>query len=178
MAGAYKGKALSFWLRHRTKRRRKNRTASTPRSLHDVLTTLEPEIFREQLTRCPITLAQWQEAVGLRLADRSSPRRLDPDGSLLIAVKSSVWAQELSMLSSMVCQRLQSQGHDVRTVRFMVSSVQPERRGPGRVETRFVPKPACLPEDLQRDLDDVQDDALREAIRAAMMASLATKQSG
>ena len=127
---ASKGKALSFWLqrkRHR-KRRRRGDTGAMPRSLQDLLTALEPEVFREERARCPITSTQWQGAVGIRIADRSSPRRLDGDGTLLVAVTSSVWAQELSMLSSTVCQRLQVQGHNVRTVRFVVSAVEPARR--------------------------------------------------
>ena len=184
MPTASKGKALSFWLqrkRHR-KRRRRGDAGAMPRSLQDLLTALEPEVFREERARCPITATQWQHAVGIRIADRSSPRRLDGDGTLLIAVTSSVWAQELSMLSSTVCQRLQVQGHNVKTVRFVVSAVEPARRAPERFESRYVPAPVPLPEDLQRDVDAIEDDQLREtmakAIAASLAASLAASKHG
>ncbi len=149
-----------------------------PHSLQELLTALEPEVFREERARCPISATQWQDAVGIRIADRSSPRRLDGDGTLLIAVTSSVWAQELSMLSSTVCHRLQAQGHNVTTVRFVVAAVESVRRAPERFEPRYVPAPVPLPEDLQQDVDAIEDEQLRETMERAIAASLAASKRG
>lgn len=172
-----KGKSLVYWLQKRRYRRRRRGDRGTGlRSLEDVLAVLEPGVFQAERERCPVTRAQWQEVVGLRIAQRSAPRRLEPDETLLVTVTSSVWAQELSMLSSTVCERLRSQGHAVRTVRFVVGAVDPVRRGPERYELRHVPAPAPIPREIRSDLEAIEDEDLRNVIEAAMASSLAASE--
>jgi hypothetical protein len=172
-----KGKSLVFWLqKKRFRRRRRGDRGTGFRTLEDVLAVLEPGVFQAERERCPVTRAQWQEVVGLRIAQRSAPRRLESDGALLVTVTSSVWAQELSMLSMTLCERLRSQGHEVKTVRFLVGAVDPVRRGPERFELRHVPAPAPIPREIRRDLEAIEDEELRDAIAAAMASSLAVSE--
>ena len=171
-----KGKSLLFWLskkRHKKKRRRRGDKGAVPRSIEEVLRKLEPGVFEAQRQRCPVSHAQWQEVAGIRIADRSEPRRLDPDGTLLITVTSSVWAQELSMLSMSLTERLRAQGHRVKTLRFVIGNVTPPRRGPQRFESRVVPAPDPIPAELERELASIDDDELRGIIEKTAASSLA-----
>jgi hypothetical protein len=175
MAGQSKGKSLLYWLNKKRQRRRRRRgdKGAYPRTIQDVLQALEPEVFQAERERCPVTHAQWQEVVGIRIADRSVPRRLDPDGTLLVGVTSSVWAQELSLLSSSLCQGLRANGHKVRSLRFSVGQVVPPRRGPERYEPRYVPAPVPIPGELQQEINAIEDEGLRDVIEKAAASSLA-----
>jgi hypothetical protein len=116
-----------------------------------------------------IGLGDWRRAVGVRLAQKTLPERLD-EGVLTVRVPSSTWAQELSLLSHVVLERLQAAGHGVQRMRFRVhaSTTLPDRpaAAPARAE---------LPESLQRSLDRVDDPALRRAIAEAASYSLGRK---
>src|SRR5690349_8069136 len=76
-----------------------------------------------------ISLADWQRAVGPRLAQKTLPERLS-EGVLTVRVPSSTWAQELSLLSDVVSERLRAAGHAVQRLRFQVhtASTQPPER--------------------------------------------------
>jgi hypothetical protein len=116
-----------------------------------------------------ISLADWQRAVGERLARKAHPDRLS-DGVLTVRVPSSTWAQELSLLSEVVLERLGAAGHRVQKLRFQVSAghVAPD---PPVIRVRRVALPPQLAETLAR-LDDPE---LREAIAEAASLSLARK---
>lgn len=175
MAGQSKGRSLLYWLNKKRQRRRRRRgdQGAFPRTIQDVLRALEPEVFQAERELCPVTHAQWQEVVGIRIADRSVPRRLDPDGTLLVGVTSSVWAQELSLLSTSLCQGLRANGHKVKSLRFSVGQVVPPRRGPERYEPRYVPAPVPIPGELQQELNEIEDEGLRDVIEKAAASSLA-----
>ena len=130
-------------------------------------------MLQAQRQRCPVTHEQWQQAAGMRIANRSIPKRLENTGTLLVTVTSSVWAQELSLLAPSLCARLRGFGHAVTSLRFAVGQVTPPRRGPERFESREVPAPEPIPGNLQRELEEIEDDDLREAIAAAASSSLA-----
>lgn len=170
-----KGKSLLFWLgkkRHR-RRRRRGDAGAQPRSIEQILSALEPGVFEAQRQRCPVSHAQWQQVAGIRVADRSEPRRLDPDGTLVVTVTSSVWAQELSMLSASLCERLRAQGHRVKALRFAIGQVSPPRRGVPRYESRVVPPPEPIPDEIERELAAIEDEGLRSVIEKAAATSLA-----
>ncbi|MCL2824668.1 MAG: DUF721 domain-containing protein [Polyangiaceae bacterium] len=180
MSAASKNHSLSYWLKHRRSkfRLRHSIRESEPLSLEGVLAFIDPVSPAHQQSRCPITPPQWQDAVGIRIADRSAPRKLDHDGTLLVAVTNSVWAQELSLLSSAVCEKLRAIGHDVRSVRFLVSAIEPVRRAPARHEPRFVPAPVKLPTSIVESLKTVDDDELRALMESTIAASLAASNRG
>ena len=174
---APRSKSLSYWL---TKRRHKRRRGghdnkSEPTPIGNVLSILAPALCPQQTSRCPISSRQWQEAVGSRIATKSEPRRIDPDGTLWVTVTTSVWAQELSLLSSAVRECLQRQGHDVKTVRFIVAAVEPPRLGPERFERCYVPPPKPLPPELLQELASIDDEQLRTTIASVIARSLAAQ---
>ena len=166
-------KSLSYWLRQKRSKVRRHEVGSDagPFSIGSILDSMHPIDVGGY--HCPITISEWQHAVGLRIADRTAPKRLDRDGTLLVTAASSVWAQELSMLSSTVCERLCSAGHKVRSVRFVVSAVEPARRAPDMIVKRYVPAPKPLPAHIIGALNEISDESLRSTIAEAIAASIA-----
>ncbi|MEY4545184.1 MAG: hypothetical protein RL685_1379 [Pseudomonadota bacterium] len=118
-----------------------------------------------------ISLADWQRAVGARLAQKAFPERL-LDGTLTVRVPSSTWAQELSLLSSVVIERLQAAGHGVARMRFQVHAT---RSAPERPVTTI--RRAPIPPLLEQTLEQIEDPELRHAIAEAAAYGLGRKTS-
>ena len=116
-----------------------------------------------------IALADWQRAVGERLAQKTYPER-SQDGVLTVRVPSSTWAQELSLLSDVVLERLRAAGHRVQKLRFHVAAGKAPVEAPVTVVRR-----AALPTQLAATLARVDDPELRTAIAEAASLSLARK---
>lgn len=114
-----------------------------------------------------IRLSQWQEIVGERLAQKATPERI-ADGTLTIRVPSSTWAQEMSLLSEMIVERLRKHRHPIRKLRFRVAPKQVHSAGP----TVRVSK-ARLPRSLAHHIASVEDEALRAVLEEAASYSLA-----
>jgi predicted nucleic acid-binding Zn ribbon protein len=105
----------------------------------------------------------WRDVVGERVASRSQPDRRE-GRTLWITVAASVWAQELSMLSPLILQRLQAKNVPVDALRFMVGQPRiPERPAP------LTPaKPRELSAELQQKLRLLDSDPqLKAAIAHA-----------
>lgn len=117
-----------------------------------------------------ISLADWQRAVGERLAQRTHPERIN-DGVLTVRVPSSTWAQELSFLSDVVLQRLTAAGHRVQKLRFQVGTGRVAPEPPVTVVRR-----ASLPSSLLASLARLDDPELRAAIAEAASLSLAREK--
>ena len=115
-----------------------------------------------------ISMADWQRAVGSRLAQKTLPERLS-EGVLTVRVPSSTWAQELSLLSEVVAERLRAAGHSVQRLRFQVHAAPPQT--PDRPVTTV--RRAEIPARLRESLDLVEDPELRRAIAEAAAYSLA-----
>ena len=95
-------------------------------------------------TARPVTELVWRRAVGVDVAKRTRPFRLEK-GVLWVKVGSSAWAQELSLLKGVLAARLSELGIEVSDVRFRVGKVEPLTRPPGsRVTIRERPKGAPL----------------------------------
>ena len=122
--------------------------------------------------RDPIAPALWREAVGARIAERAVPISLE-EGTLLLRVPTSVWANELSLLADEVCARLKERGVVARELRFRVGAVPPVERPPERRIARAVPVVREVPPELARVLATVTDPELRQAIESAAAANLA-----
>lgn len=114
-----------------------------------------------------ISLADWQRAVGARLAQKTLPERLS-EGLLTVRVPSSAWAQELSLLSDIVAERLRTAGHAVQRLRFQVHATSQS----ADVALTTVRR-AELPARLRESLEQVEDPDLRRAIAEAAAYSLA-----
>lgn len=110
----------------------------------------------------------WRDVVGDRIAERSCPDRVDEQGVLSITVKSSLWAQELSLLSPRILAGLRRRFRGpLRALRFRVGEVRLPPRPPAR--TAATPRP--LPAELSTRLDAIADLELREVIREAASLS-------
>ena len=116
-----------------------------------------------------IGLADWKRAVGERLAQKTYPERTQ-EGVLTVRVPSSTWAQELSLLSEVVLERLRGAGHRVQKLRFHVAAGKNPLEPPVTVVRR-----AVLPSALAACLARVDDPELRAAIAEAASFSLARK---
>jgi Dna[CI] antecedent, DciA len=117
-----------------------------------------------------IALADWRRAVGDRLAQKTYPERMQ-DGVLTVHVPSSTWAQELSLLSDVVLEKLRSKGHRVQKLRFHVAAPKEPLQAPVTIVRR-----AALPTPLAASLARVEDPELRAAIADAASFSLARVQ--
>lgn len=117
----------------------------------------------------------WRRLVGVGIAKRTRPVSLSR-GVLLVQVGSSAWAQQLSLLTDTIRQRLGDKGLAVRSLRFRVGPVEPLRREPDRVvKVRSIPQ-APLPEELRRTLAEVEDVELRDVLARAASVNLAWRE--
>jgi hypothetical protein len=152
-------------------KRRKRLDAPAP--LEDVLDHAGENRFAPY--KPPVARRVWRAAVGGRIADRAEPVLLER-GVLVVKVATSVWANELSMLSNVIVSRLRDAGVEVMDLRFRVGPVEPPQRPPERRASRAVPAPAALPPELASALRDVDDLELRETIALAARANLAWQE--
>ena len=119
----------------------------------------------------------WRKLVGVDIARRTRPLRLDR-GTLTILVASSAWAQELALMEAALLDRLRRSGLDAKKVRFKVGRVaaptrEPERQG----KLKKVPPSAPLPPQVDRAVAAVDDPELRAAIQLAAQRNLAWQRA-
>jgi hypothetical protein len=123
---------------------------------------------------CALDAFTWQRVIGERIASRSRPETLR-DGVLTLRVASSVWAQELSLLSATIIERLASAGFVVSNVRCKVAPL-PQAKRSGRSPTVTTPPLAApkveLPAALATQLERIADPCLRELIEATARAQM------
>lgn len=140
-------------------------------------------LFRDRLLKpllegpaSPISLRDWEVAVGTRIAARTKPLRLER-GVLQVIVSSAAWSQELSLLSTTIAEQLRARGIAVDSLRFSVGKLEPDARPPRRPKKR-APADAPLPAEVTESLRAVPDDDLRAAIERAAHKSLGWIQKG
>jgi hypothetical protein len=104
----------------------------------------------------------WHDLVGERVASRSSPDFLD-GGTLVVTVKSSSWAQELSLLSPLILTRLKDLHSNVKALRFRVG----ELKLPERPPVVRAGKARALPAELVTRIERIEHEKLRAAVREA-----------
>lgn len=139
------------------------KASSRPSSLGQLLSNSAALLERT----AQISAADWERAVGARLAQKARPERLSA-GVLMVRVPTSTWAQELSLLSPVVLERLRAAGHRVEQLRFSVSPVRPPPEPPVTKVRR-----AALPASLIQSLSRLDDPELRRLIGEAAAYCLA-----
>jgi hypothetical protein len=115
---------------------------------------------------------RWRRIVGERVAERTRPASIQ-DGTLLVYVASAVWAQELTLLSPAILEKLKAAGVTAAALRFRVGDVG--EKTPEQTQSLPAPKAppkAELPPDLEERLSHIEDPALRAAIAEAAAYSL------
>ncbi len=159
-----------FMARSSFKKRRRRNNLAAPEPIEDLLDRSGDHHFARK--RPPIPMREWKLAVGPRIADRAQPVTLER-GILLVKVTTSVWANELSMLSPEIVARLRTRGFAVDQLRFRVGPLDLFDRPPERRMTRKVPPPVKLSPQLEATLATVDDPDLRAIIARAASANLA-----
>ncbi len=82
---------------------------------------------------------------------------------MLVTVKSALWAQELSLLTPLILERLGTRGLNVNRLRFIVGALSLPRRPRALKERKRGPLPGGLAQRLER----LEDAKLAELIREA-----------
>jgi len=163
---------LPFELRARVERHPMSSRRQGPSTIADVLEGTRRATL--QRARTAVDRDTWRRAVGPRIADRTEVGQLR-DGELTVYVASAAWAQELSLLTREVLERLATYSVKAERIRFRV---RPElgaakaKAGSAKTPEPSRPQPK-LPEELQSRLTRVEDDELRGAIAGAAALALA-----
>lgn len=136
--------------------------SGTPTALGAILE--ETRRTTQARARVGLDRTAWRHAVGRRIAERTEVGAIKAK-ELTIYVASAAWAQELSLLTSEIVERIRAQGVDVERLRFRIRS---ELKAPAHARkepTRPPPRP--LPSELAARLQRIGDDELRQAIAEA-----------
>ncbi len=150
-------------------KRRRRPKLKAPEGIGRVLARAGEDRFAR--TQSPIAPHVWVAAVGVRIAERTKPISLE-GGVLLVRAATSVWANELSLLSDTLVDRLRAAGVSLRSMRFRVGPIDPPERAT-EVRRAKVPRPMPIEGELARIIARIPDDELREVITQAARTNLA-----
>lgn len=142
------------------------------KKLEDIIAKTRQLDPPSSLRRPPLSRAQWEEAVGARVAARTEPYRLER-GVLFVRVATAAWANELTMLTEPIIQQLRASGVELDTVRFNVGRVappEPPRRPPAQPPPAVVP---ALPSAIAEMVAAIETPELRRAVSRAAARHLA-----
>lgn len=151
-----------------TKKRRKNLKA--PEGLDAVLARAGENRFAKTSLAVPPRV--WNEAVGLKVAERARPETLER-GILTVRVATSVWAHELSLLAPTILERLRSHGVAARELRFKTAPIDAPLRVSERRVDKVVPPPAPVPTSIASTIARIEDPDLRRELERAVRSNLA-----
>lgn len=154
---------------------RRQAPAKGPSPLADVLEGTRRVTLER--TRAAVDRDTWRRAVGPRIAERTEVGQLR-GGELLVHVASAAWAQELSLLTREILERLAAHGVNADRVRFRVNPELGAKKPKGqarasRAGARDEPPPPKLPDEFRARLKHVDDDELRGAIAGAAALAFA-----
>lgn len=155
----------------RKRPRRKNLKAPEP--IDELIERAGENRFAKK--KLPIPVAEWRAAVGPRIADRARPLAIER-GILVLLVATSVWANELQMLTKELIERIRARGIAITGIRFRVGSMDPVDRPPERRALRRVPPPKPLPLELRQEVAKVEDLELRAILAQAAGAAIAWQE--
>jgi Dna[CI] antecedent DciA-like protein len=112
-------------------------------------------------------VSAWPAAVGDEIARNAWPARTQPDGTLVVHVRDSIWGFELTQRAAEIAERLP--GHPrLRFVPGPLPDTAPEVAAEPRVE--------ATPEQVQEAAElaaSIEDPELREYVAKAIKAALA-----
>lgn len=152
--------------------RRRARRAGSLESLDKTLRNVYPG--KEQFDEARV-FGGWNDAVPPRVALNAQPVRFER-GTLMVHVKSPIWAQELSFLKEDLLRQVRSKAPSllVRDIRFRVGPLPDVARIPSLERPPPVPPPrhAALTPELERALEQVDDEGLRAIIRETASVGL------
>lgn len=154
---------------------RRDNPGPRPTALGDVLDGTRRVTL--QRSRAAVDRDTWRRAVGRRIAERTDVGQLK-QGELTVYVASAAWAQELSLLTREIVERLGAHGVRVEKVRFRIKTQPPAKPAPATREAKATPPTKPLPAEFRARLDEVRDDELRFAIAGAAELALSRLSRG
>ena len=125
-------------------------------------------------------VAAWPSSVGPQIADQAWPARLARDGTLHVAVSSSVWAFELTQLEGEIRARLATAVGELAParIRFAVGRIPETGSDPAPEAKTSEPKVSAEHfAEGERVASSIEDPRLREAVAKAVAASLAAARN-
>jgi Dna[CI] antecedent, DciA len=120
-------------------------------------------VVSAQRGKVAIDRDSWRRLLGDRVARRTEPGGL-AGGVLTIYVASAPWAQELSLLTNELLERLKPLQLRINSVRFRVRQ---QIQGPAAQQRRRPAARAALPSELKQRVDSIDDPELRQVIADA-----------
>lgn len=161
---------LKAMVGNRKKRRRKGPVTDLKGELAQTLR----RIGRDQRGVHPEIWARWSDIVGMGLGKRTFPRSLY-NRTLLIAVSSSAWMNELAFMKNTLLERLAEEvGPDtVQDIKLVLDTSLYKPRPsdmPAPPKKRAPERP--LPREIQSAAERIRDEKLRETVLRAARANL------
>jgi hypothetical protein len=120
-------------------------------------------VVSAERARVAIDRDTWRRLLGDRIARRTEPGGLY-GGVLTIYVASAPWAQELSLLTNELLERLKPLKLAIGSVRFRVRQ---QIQGPAAAQKRRPAARAPMPRELKERVDSIEDPELRQVIADA-----------
>jgi hypothetical protein len=156
--------------------RSKRRPASCPQTLASVLAATRDIAAPADVQAPPIGRADWEQAVGTRIARHAQPLRLGR-GVLFVRVSSAAWANELGLLAEDIITQLRRHGVALSKLRFSVGPIDQPGPVPALPPLRAAAPDAPLPEELRAAVGRIEDADLRAALAGAAAKTLSRRAS-
>lgn len=139
-------------------------------SIKHIVTQVLDNLGMEKKVRESRAISSWKEIVGERIARNTHPYKIQK-GILFVSTFSSVWSQELSLMSQEIKERINSfLGEDViKEMRFYPRGVdrQPVIETPSReIAPRELNKTQV--QEIEELAGQIEDDVLRERFKKAL----------
>lgn len=146
-----------------TQKKRGGKLSSLAELMHDVYPSREPsEVAAIRV------FAAWSRAVSPRIYANARPVRVR-DGTLIVHVTTSSWAQELQMMHGTLFDALRRAAPEsrLRNIRFIVGALPDVPARPPSEPIKPVVPLGRIPEDIACSLAAIMDDDLRRVITEA-----------
>jgi hypothetical protein len=156
------------------KKRQRRRRHGNASPVSETMTSVLKKLGRHQPGIHPEIWSRWSEIVGPELAKRTIPEGFR-NKTLILAVRSSAWLQELSFVKPRLLERLAEEiGPGVVTdIRLIQDPQLPVRPTPAAPPPKPQPEESRpLPPEISNALDAVADETLRESARRAAQSNL------
>lgn len=148
------------------------RETKPPQPLGDILAGIMPSGAKGRA--CSSSLRQaWRKAAGDALAERARPVCIVDEGVLVVAVRGSVWQQEIRLAANQLTVALAEQGFAIDSLRVVQAATEP----PAQPEPQPVELTLDEHEQVAAGVASVVDRGLRKSLASAMAAQLRVAKS-
>jgi hypothetical protein len=117
----------------------------------------------------------WQDLVGQAVAAKTRPVALEKGGALVVAVKGTIWRQELSYQAPELIRRLQEGGHNIARIKLVLDRTRPKAPPPPPPLPKLDDKEEA---EVQACVASVKDPRLRKALAGVRRAQMRARKAG